>query len=82
MRHVLTAALVVIIACSCNDCRDQPQTPPPVLTCGRLCNSNIECKGDPLQRCAFCAFGSCRGSPPVVPPDDAGVDSRIDSGSK
>lgn len=79
MRHVLIAFVFVLVLCSC----DRPAAPPPaVFTCGRLCNSNIECKGDPLQRCAFCNFGTCRGSPPLAPPIDAGVDSGVDSGSK
>lgn len=82
MRTLLTAFAIAIAAGlgGCSSCTDRPATPE-AFTCGRLCNSNIECKGDPLQRCAFCNFGTCRGSPPIVSPPDAGVDSGVDSGS-
>ena len=77
---IIVATIVAVVIAAATIYRSWAQTPPAAISCGRICNSNLECRGDPLGRCPFCNFGSCRGNPPVAPPGDAGVDAAVDAG--
>lgn len=47
----------------------------PLSSCGRICNSNVECNTDLIKSCPFCNFGTCKSTRPEAQIIDAGVDA-------
>lgn len=79
MRTLLIAVAIMAGLCGC---KEAPPPPPVPFSCGRICNSNVECSGDILGRCRFCNFGTCKSTQPELVLSDAGVDAPADSGSR